>query len=279
MKFWPAAVLAFALIIQGCVSNAPLHQAVVKGDKKKVATLLEQGAKVDARDAHGRTPLFVAAENGDVDAVKELLDHGANPTKGALLKHGNTPLHVAAENGFDKVIELLLSKSTNADLRNSSGQTPLMLAAWARHPQTVTLLIKHGANPSAYDRYGWTALHTPWDAKPADANYTSVMEILVANKARVNAQTGAPSGYTPLMGAALVGDKETVELLMDAGAQVNVADEQGQSAISIAEHQHYPDVVAALSEHGATRFNPVRPEESQKEPDPTDASTDSESTQ
>ncbi|MGZ4964983.1 MAG: ankyrin repeat domain-containing protein, partial [Limisphaerales bacterium] len=201
MRFWPAA-LALALIVQGCASNSPLHQAVLKGDKNKVATLLEQGAKIDARDAHGRTPLYIAADNGDADTVKELLDHGANPFKGALLKHKNTPLHVAAQNGFNNVIELLLRKTKSADLQNSASQTPLMLAVWARRPQTVTLLIKNGANPAAYDRYGWTALHTPWKAKPADANYTSVMEILVANKARVNAQTGIPFGYTPLMGAA-----------------------------------------------------------------------------
>jgi len=267
MKFWPA-VLAFALIIQGCASNSPLHQAVVKGDKNKVATLLQQGAKIDGKDMRGRTPLFIAAENGDADTVKELLDHGANPTKGALFKHGNTPLHVAAQMGFDKVIELLLSKSTNADLRNSADQTPLMLAAWARHPQTVTLLIKNGANPSAYDRYGWSALHTPWDAKPADANYTSVMEILIANKARVNVSAGIPFGYTPLMGAAMVGDKETVELLLDSGARVNDSDEHGQTALSIAEQQHYPDVVATLTEHGGARWNPILPDELKEPSEP-----------
>lgn len=278
MKFWPA-VLASALILQGCVSNSPLHQAALKGDKNKVETLLQQGAKIDARDSRGRTALFIAAENGDAATVKELLDHGANPNVGALLKHGNTPLHVAAQNGFNNVIELLLSKSTNADLRNSSDQTPLMLAAWARYPQTVTLLIKRGANPSAYDRYGCTALHTPWDAKPANANYTSVMEILVANKAPINAQARVPLGYTPLMGAALVGDKETVELLLDAGARVNIADERGESAVLIAEQQHYPDVVAALSERGGMRFNPITPEDSLKQPDPSDSSSDTDPTQ
>ncbi|MDB6056527.1 MAG: serine/threonine-protein phosphatase 6 regulatory ankyrin repeat subunit A-like isoform [Verrucomicrobiales bacterium] len=267
MKFWPA-VLALALIVQGCVSKSPLHQAVAKGDKAKVATLLEQGAKIDSRDSRGCTPLFIAAENGDADSVKELLAHGANPNKGALLKHGNTPLHVAAQRGFDKVIELLLTKYTNADLRNSAGQTPLMLAAWARHPQTVTLLIKNGANPSAYDRYGWAALHTPWNAKPADSDYTAVMEILVANKARINAKTGVPFGYTPIMGAAMAGDKETVELLLDAGAKVNDADEHGQTALSYAEHKHYEDVVAVLSEHGAMQFNPVAPEQLQEPIEP-----------
>jgi ankyrin repeat protein len=263
MKLWPA-VLALAFLVQGCVSNSPLHQAVTKGDKAKVETLLRQGAKIDARDSRGRTPLFIAAENGDVETVKELLDHGANPNKGALLKHGNTPLHVAAQNGFDKVIELLLAKYTNADLRNTADQTPLMLATWSRHPQTVTLLIKKGASPSAYDRYGWTSLHTPWKAKPADADYASVMEILIANKAPVNAKTGVPLGYTPLMGAAMVGDKETVELILDAGAKVNDADEHGQTALSYAEHRHYEDVVATLTEHGAIHFNPVSPEQLQE---------------
>ncbi len=270
MKFC-TAVLALALIVQGCASHSALHQAVLKGDKAKIATLVEQGAKIDSRDARGRTPLFIAAENGDADTVEELLNHGANPTKGALLKHGNTPLHVAAQNGFNKIVELLLAKSTNADLRNSSGQTPLMLAAWARHPQTVTLLIKHGANVAARDHYDCTALHTPWHAKPADANYTSVMEILIANNAPVNAHARLPLGYTPLMGAASVGDKETVELLLEKGARVNDADVDGETAYSLAEYKRYEDVMGVISENGGTRFNPITPE-----PEPTNIKSETE---
>jgi ankyrin repeat protein len=275
MKLWPAA-LAFVLIICGCASNTPLHEAARKGDKAKVAELLQQGAKVNAKNARGCTPLFIAADNGDTATVQELLDHGANPTEGAFLKHGNTPLHVAAQNGFNEVIELLLAKSTNANLRNSAGQTPLMLAAWARHPQTVTLLIKHGARPGAVDHHGWTALHTPWDAKPADADYTSVMEILIVNQAPVNAVAGVPLGYTPLMGAAMVGDKETVELLLDHGAKVNSADSEGQTAYSIAEHQKYFDVLATLSERGGTRFNPITREQAPTEPAPQELAPETE---
>lgn len=267
MKFCPAA-LAFILIISGCASNTPLHEAARKGNKAKVAELLQQGAKVNARNARGCTPLYIAAENGDVETVQELLNHGADPTKGALLKHGNTPLHVAAQDGFNNIIELILAKSPNSNLRNSAKQTPLMLAAWARHPQTVTLLINHGANPGSVDHHGWTALHTPWDAKPADANYTSVMEILIANRAPVNAAAGIPFGYTPLMGAATVGDQATVELLLDHGARVNDADIDGQTAYSLAEHQRYSDVMATLSERGGTRFNPITGQQEPTEPAP-----------
>lgn len=269
MKLWPAA-LALVLISSGCVSNTPLHEAARKGDKAKVAELLQQGAKIDAKNARGCTPLFIAVENGDTETVEELLNHGADPAKRALLKHGNAPLHVAAQNGFDPIIELLLAKSTNnVDVRNSGGQTPLMLAAWARHPHTVTLLIKRGANPRAVDRHGWTALHTPWDAKPSDANYTSVMEILIANKAPVNAAAGIPLGYTPLMGAAMVGDKETVELLLELGARVNDADADGNTAYSLAAHERYSDVMSVLSERGGTRFNPISREPAETETEPT----------
>lgn len=270
MKFWSAA-LALVLIVCGCASNTPLHKAAQKGNKAKVAELLQQGAKVDAKNVRGCTPLFIATENGDLETVQELLNHGANPAQRALFKHGNSPLHVAAQNGFNAIIEAFLVKATNLDvnLRNSTGQTPLMLAAWARRPQTVTLLIKHGARVGAVDRHGWTALHTPWNTKPADANYTSVMEILIANKAPVNAVAGVPLGYTPLMGAAMVGDEATVELLLEHGARVNDADAEGHTAFSIAEQQKYSDVMATLSEHGGTRFNPIMPDQ-----EPTEMSTE-----
>ncbi len=254
MKFWPAA-LAFALILQGC--SSPLHNAAMKGEKYKVIELLDKGAKIDARDRRGCTPLFVAAEYGNTDTVQELLNRGADPTKGALLRRGNTPLHIAAKNGFNQVLEALLAKYTNADVRNISRQTPLMLAAWGRHPQTVTLLIKHGADVNARDRYGCTALHAPWDAPPADPDYAAVMDILVANKADVNFAARVPFGYTPLMGAAMVGDKETVELLLEKGGRINDVDENGETAYSIAEDRKYSDVAAVLAEHGGDRNNPV----------------------
>jgi ankyrin repeat protein len=278
MKFWPA-VLALALFVQGCAS--PLHQAAMKGEKYKVIELLDKGAKVDAKDSHGRTPLFLAAEFGNLDTVQELLKRGADPTKGALLSHGDTPLHVAARNGLDKVIELLLTKYTNADVQNSSRQTPLMLAAWGRHPQTVTLLIKSGADVYAMDRYGWTALHTPWDAAPADPDYSAVMEILVANKANVNVYARIPPGYTPLMGAAMVGDKNTVELLLEKGARANDVDGNGQTAYTMAAEKNWTDVMTILADRGGTRYTatPTQGRTIEPEPEPESGTSDSENPQ
>jgi ankyrin repeat protein len=88
---------------------------------------------------------------------------------------------------------------------------------------------------------------------------------LIANNAPVNAAAGVPLGYTPLMGAATVGDTATVELLLEHGARVNDADADGNTAYSLAEHQRYSDVMAALSERGGTRFNPIA-----REPDSTE---------
>jgi uncharacterized protein len=279
MKFWPA-VLALSLIIQGCASTgSALHQAVLKGDKTQVTTLLDKGAKIDARNSRGCTALYLAAENCNPELVQVLLDHKADFNKGALLKHGNTPLHIAAQNGCDTVIEALLKSipTNRVDLQNSLNQTPLMLAAWSRHPKTVTLLLKHGADPTVADRYGCTALHTPWDAKPADSDYSAVMEILVAYKAPVNAQARVPLGYTPLIGACMVGDKDTVELLLDAGAHVNDIDHDGQTAYSIAAYQRFTEVMSVLAEHGGTRHNPITPDSQQTAPtEPTEPVSDSE---
>jgi uncharacterized protein len=70
-----------------------LRQAAQDGDVTALATLLEGGSEVDARDAEGRTALMQAILHGQAQAVAILLDHGADPN--AADAHGTTPLEAA----------------------------------------------------------------------------------------------------------------------------------------------------------------------------------------
>jgi cytohesin len=102
---------------------------------------LEAGARVDARDRPGNTPLHDAAVAGQLDAVKLLLAAGA--TIDAQDDRGRTPLHEAARKGRAEVAEFLINAGARPDLRDRLGQTPLDTAREANQWEVAKLLLNH----------------------------------------------------------------------------------------------------------------------------------------
>ena len=113
--------------------------------------LLEQGAHVDQIDQQGIWPLFLAAQNGDAEVVRALLDGGADANK-ARTDDGTTPLLIAAEKGHVGVACALLESGAGADVnaaRSDGGGSPLSVACQHGHCKVVSLLLDHGAVETA----------------------------------------------------------------------------------------------------------------------------------
>ena len=84
---------------------ATLQSAVTQGDLAQTATLLDQGAVIDARDESGRTPLMLAVTEDRVEIVRLLLARGADPN--AADNSGHTPLQQATKRNLQDVAALL----------------------------------------------------------------------------------------------------------------------------------------------------------------------------
>jgi ankyrin repeat protein len=127
--------------------------------------IAELGFDVHEEDDWGWTPLHLAANVGNEEIVRYLLEQGANPA--AKNRAGGTPVYEAAyaarDNG-DVLIDLMLRKCPGQDLINPQskvGLTPLMVACWRANPRTVRYLLRNGAkqtmdcvndrNESAFD--------------------------------------------------------------------------------------------------------------------------------
>ncbi len=121
-----------------------LHCAAQECCLEEVIFLLDAKANVNSRDVKLQTPIFVAAEKGNVDIVKLLIDNGANIND--INEDGEAPLHLAAFKGHFETVQLLIERGANINDKKKDGSTPLHLAVWCGHFETVQRLIEKGAN-------------------------------------------------------------------------------------------------------------------------------------
>jgi ankyrin repeat protein len=127
----------------------------MKTEQKEVAEmLLTRGAPLEQRDIDNRTVLQSACFAGKPDAVKFLLDHGADPHAGGYA-HGRTllmdTLSRSGGKGEGALLELLLSAGVDPNAQTPSGLTALFHARWF---EAVEVLLRHGADPAHRDNKG-----------------------------------------------------------------------------------------------------------------------------
>ncbi len=135
------------------VADQALRDASLEGHFDVMVTAIEDGARIDARDADGRTALMYAAFNGHTDCARWLLERGAEV--GARENLGRTALMFASTGPFPETVQLLLEFASNPhDADEYEGWTPLMFAAGEGQLEVVRVLLENGANPSAKDKDG-----------------------------------------------------------------------------------------------------------------------------
>lgn len=105
------------------VGDTPLHEACIKGDIKRVKSLISQGHEVNPRDNAGWIPLHEACNHGHYEIVEYLIEHGADVCNRGL--KGMSPLHDAATNGHFEIMRLLIKNGANVIALTDTGETVL----------------------------------------------------------------------------------------------------------------------------------------------------------
>jgi len=100
-----------------------------------------------AQDLSPNAQLLVAARQGDLAAVKRLLDGGA--AVNARNRLGDTPLLIALKNGYKDMARLAVERGANVNLANLASVTPLMAASFSGNGELVEILLKKGADRAA----------------------------------------------------------------------------------------------------------------------------------
>ena len=147
--------------------TALMEAASSQADIEVLKTLLAAGAKVEAKGFHGITPLMRATANENPEAIRALLDAGADVN--ARDDGGETALMKAASDNVEAV-RALLAAGADVSARSKDGETALMKAASGGDAESVRALLSAGADPTLKDKQGSDAL---WHARHADHRFVS----------------------------------------------------------------------------------------------------------
>lgn len=183
--------------------------------------------------------ILIAANNDDTATVVGLLQRGMDVNTAD--RTGTTLLMIAARNANMSLLQALLARRANVNRRNQNGDTALLMAALKPAMEVAKVLIDNGADLNSG---GWTPLHY---AIFSDSKEMAGM--LIARGAKPDLR--APNGQTPLMLAVKQGKLELVRLLVDAKADVNLADLDGLTAAGLAKKFDHSDIAAYLRKAGA----------------------------
>jgi ankyrin repeat protein len=191
----------------------------------------------ERRDALGRTRLWWAVYDNDLEAARRWISRGTNVNAADI--DGETPLHCAVRWGRLEHAKLLLWRGADPNARSRTGATPLHLAIRESQGKIVEQLVSRGAAVNAVDAFGCTPLH---DA--AGRGYSQIAELLL--KSGADARLADSMGTTALHRAARSGHAELARRLLAAGADPSARNLLGRTPQDEATQRGFEKLAAAL---------------------------------
>ena len=280
---------------------APLHYAARQGSLAATVALLDKGANInELTESEQSTPLVLAIANGHLDVARVLVEHGADVNKANVM--GVTPLYATIDvawvpyewspepiiaqekTSYLDLMKLLLAHGADPNARlgrtiwsrvlsenrvwiDVAGSTAFFRAAMADDVKAMQLLKAGGADPNIPTQNGTTPLLAAagvgWGAnytKTAPDRMAAVQYCISQGNKVTTADT---LGFTPLHGAAFVGDLQLIKFLVDNGARTDVKTKAGDTGADSANGPFekslpQPAAVALLVSLGAPVPNNCR---------------------
>jgi uncharacterized protein len=257
----------------------PLIEAIINDDFNKVSLLLKFNANPNAKvsnngltqQSDGSSVLFISCLNNNYEIAQLLLDAGADPNiprsdnGKTQSSDGSFPISPAVLNGSSDLVKLLLSyganpnstRSDNGLCEMSDGTTVLMEAIIGNSLEKVKILMNAGADVNK-SRSGDEAISShdggfPLVLASQDESDLEILKILIVKGAKLNQISQTSSQLSSLMTAAYNGNFDAVKVLVEAGADLNIASKKYGTALDNAIDGGHEDIADYLRQHGAIR--------------------------
>jgi hypothetical protein len=209
-----AAILAGVLLMSGASeAQTGMLEAAGRGDLAAVNRLIAAGADLEQRDGQHQTPLLLAVAGNHVAVAKALLAAGASPN--AQAANQDTPWLLAGASGRSEIIAAMLPLKPDLTIRNRYGGNALIPACERAHVETAKLLLTSGIDVNHVNNLGWTCL----------------LEIVILGD-------GGPR------------HQQVAKLVLDAGADPNLADKDGISPLQHARKRGQSEVAKLIAAAG-----------------------------
>ena len=227
-------------------------EAAKQGDAETLQQL-SPSVDVNAMNGEGEAALHLAVRSGSLAAVEVLLAAGANPSIAATHWFQRQPLHLAAgirpPGDAVRTIKALLAAGAAPNAKDAGGGTPAHEAAYYGHVEALTVLLDAGVPVDSWaGSMDGTLLHRA--CAPTSTNAAQMVRLLLRRGAAVNPEP--QPARSPLHWAASTGNVEVMDLLLEAGAVVDVRDERGSTPLMrCCFSDHAAPAVARLLAAGA----------------------------
>ena len=178
---------------------------------------------------------FTAIRNDEVKVISNLFERGFDPNTVNL--QGEPAILNSLKLGSLKSFEFIVHHpKTNLNVRNSHGESALMLVCLKGELELAKMLIKRDAD---INHPGWTSLHYA-----ASGGHTAIIQLLLDQSAYIDAES--PNGTTPLMMAARYGNEKAVQLLITEGADWKLKNQLGLTALDFAVQGRRAEAIKLL---------------------------------
>ncbi|XP_059660682.1 ankyrin repeat-containing protein At5g02620 [Cornus florida] len=231
--------------------NTSLHSAARAGQLDVVTEILagtredELEELLSTQNQAGETPLYVAAEYGYVDLVREMIQYYDLVTAGIKARNGFDALHIAAKQGDLEVVKVLMEAHPELSMTvDASNTTALHTAATQGHIEVVNFLLEFESSLAAIAKSnGKTALHSA-----ARNGHVEVLRALLGKEPGI-ATRNDKKGQTALHMAVKGQNLEVVEELIKGDpSSINIVDSKGNTALHIASRKGRAQIVKMLLE-------------------------------
>lgn len=232
-------------ISEGASANdsGALHTAARQGNYNALKFLLDAGANPNIPGYHNRTPLITAATYNRPRIIELLLEYKADPN--LVDKHSKSAAFWAAANNHLSIVELLIKANVNLELKeNEYGKTALYEAVIKQHEQVVEALLKGGASPNTHQAEGTYLL-----TYAAFIKNEPIVEMLLHGGADPNVSD--QHGFSALLYAAQNGNTRSLTALIDSGAELDYKSKAGNTALLEATLNNRSEAAEILLKKGA----------------------------